>query len=184
MLVSSPASDTYGFLFFRSLKALPWLFSRMMARRDECAHACLAPGFGGKAFPFPKSGFPSYATLLWTLVILWHVHAQSLSLVWLVTTPWTVAHQALLSMGFSRQEQWSGLPFPTPGDLPDPGIEPASPALAGRFFTTSATWEALRSTIGTFLAVELLGWWEHAFLLKLSKLPSSEVTLGPPRVSL
>ena len=44
-------------------------------------------------------------------------------------TPWTVAHQAPLSMEFSRQENWSGLPFPSPGDLPDPGIEPASPAL-------------------------------------------------------
>ena len=56
--------------------------------------------------------------------------------------PWTVAHQAPLSLGFSRQEYWSGLPFPSPGVLPDPGIEPASPsspALAGRFFITSAT---------------------------------------------
>ena len=44
-------------------------------------------------------------------------------------TPWTVAHQAPLFMGFSRQEYWSGLPFPSPGDLPDPGIEPRSPAL-------------------------------------------------------
>ena len=44
-------------------------------------------------------------------------------------TPWTVAHQAPLFMGFSRQEYWSGLPFPSPGDLPDPGIEPVSPAL-------------------------------------------------------
>ena len=44
-------------------------------------------------------------------------------------TPWTVAHQAPLHMGFSRQEYWSGLPFPSPGDLPDPGIEPRSPAL-------------------------------------------------------
>ena len=50
--------------------------------------------------------------------------------------PWTVAHQAPLPMEFSRQEYWSGLPFPTPGYLPNPGIEPASPALAGRFFTT------------------------------------------------
>ena len=60
-------------------------------------------------------------------------------------TPWTVAHQAHLSMGFSRQEQWSGWLFPPSGDLPDPGIEPESltfPALAGGFFTTSATWEA------------------------------------------
>ena len=67
------------------------------------------------------------------------------SRVQLFATPWTVAHQAPLSMGFSRQEYWSGLPFPFPGDLPDPGIEPTSlmsPALVGRFFTTSAPWEA------------------------------------------
>ena len=50
-------------------------------------------------------------------------------------TPWTVAHQASLSMGFPRQEYWSGLPFPSPVDLPDPGIETQSPALARRFFT-------------------------------------------------
>ena len=49
---------------------------------------------------------------------------------------------APLSMGFSRQEYWSGLPFSPPEDLPDPGIEPASPALAGGFCTASATWEA------------------------------------------
>ena len=46
-------------------------------------------------------------------------------------TPWTVSHQDPLSVKFSRQEYWSGLPFPSPGDLPDPGIEPGSPALAG-----------------------------------------------------
>ena len=58
----------------------------------------------------------------------------------LSVTIWTVAHQAPLSMEFSRQEYWSGLPCPPPGDLPDPGIEPKSlmsPALAGAFFTTS-----------------------------------------------
>ena len=58
-------------------------------------------------------------------------------------TPRTVAHQAPLSMGFSRQEYWSGLPCPPPGDLPDPGIKPESPALAGKFFTKRATREAL-----------------------------------------
>ena len=51
-------------------------------------------------------------------------------------TPWTVAHQVPLSMGLSEKEYWSGLPFPPPGDLPDPGIEPESPGLAGGFFTT------------------------------------------------
>jgi len=49
-------------------------------------------------------------------------------------TSWTIAHQVPLSMEFSRQEYWSGLPFPSPGDLLDPGIEPTSPALAGGFF--------------------------------------------------
>ena len=60
---------------------------------------------------------------------------QSLSRVWLIVTSWTVAHQAPLSMGFSRQEYWSGLPFPPPGDLPNPGLDPVSPVLGGRFFT-------------------------------------------------
>ena len=54
---------------------------------------------------------------------------KSLSRVRLFATPWTVAYQALPCMGFSRQEYWSGLPFPSPGDLPNPGIEPGSPAL-------------------------------------------------------
>ena len=61
----------------------------------------------------------------------------------LFVTLWTVAFQAALSMKFCRQEYWSGLLCPPPGDLPDPGIEPEAPALAGGFFTTSATWEAL-----------------------------------------
>ena len=55
------------------------------------------------------------------------VKVKSLSRVQLFATPWTVAYQAPLSMGFSRQEYWNGLPFPSPGDLPDPGIEPGSP---------------------------------------------------------
>ena len=68
------------------------------------------------------------------------------SCVRLFATPWTVACQAPLSMGFSRQEYCSGLPFPSLGDLLDPGIELTflvSPALTGNFFTTSTTWEAL-----------------------------------------
>ena len=54
-------------------------------------------------------------------------------------TPYTAAHQASLSVGFSRQERGSGLPFPPPGDLLNPGIKPGSPAWAGRFFTTEPT---------------------------------------------
>ena len=67
---------------------------------------------------------------------------ESLSGVRLFEAAWTVAHQAPLSMNFSRQEYRSGLPFPTPGGLLDPGIKPASPELAGEFFTTRASWEA------------------------------------------
>ena len=67
------------------------------------------------------------------------------SCVQLFVAPWTVARQAPLLMKFSRQEYWSGLSFPSPGDLPNPGIQPmslVSPVLAGGFFTTSTTWEA------------------------------------------
>ena len=70
------------------------------------------------------------------LYVLTHVH--------LFVTPWTLAHQALLSMEFFRQEYWSRSPFLAPQDFPHPGIKhafPGSPALAGGFFTTSATWE-------------------------------------------
>ena len=69
----------------------------------------------------------------------------------LCATPWTAAHQASPSLGFSRQEYWSGPPCPPPGDRPNPGIKPTSlmsPALAGRFFSTSTTWEAQYYTHG------------------------------------
>ena len=66
---------------------------------------------------------------------------KSLSHVSLFVTPWTITYQASLSMGFPRQEYWSELPFPSPGDLPDPGIECIF-CTAGGFFTTRATWEA------------------------------------------
>ena len=61
---------------------------------------------------------------------------KSLSHVQLLATPWTVAYQASPSMGFSRQEYWSGLPFPSPEDLPNPGIEPGSPALEADALTS------------------------------------------------
>ena len=73
-------------------------------------------------------------------------HICMVSCVRVFMTPWTVAHQAPLSTEFSRQEYWSQLPFPPPGDFPDPGIEPESPmspALAGGFFTTESIFFAL-----------------------------------------
>ena len=73
---------------------------------------------------------------------------------------WTVANQAPLSKGFSRQEYWSGLPWPPPGDLPNSAIEPrslASRALAGEFFTTSVSWEALtKATDSIFLVITVM----------------------------
>ena len=63
------------------------------------------------------------------------VKVKSLNRVRLFATPWTVAYQASLSMGFSRQEYWSGSPFPSPGDFPNPGIEPRVSRIAGRRFT-------------------------------------------------
>ena len=80
------------------------------------------------------------------------VKVKSLSRVRLFETPWTVAYQAPPSMGFSRQKCWSGLPFPSPGDLPDPGIEPRSPALQADALPseppgkpTGACWSPLKS---------------------------------------
>ena len=89
---------------------------------------------------------------LWigTKVLRCQAMLSHFSLVCLFVTPWTVAHQAPLSMGFSRQECWSGLPFPSPEDLPNPGIEPAplaSPALPSVFFITSVMWEAQSSAL-------------------------------------
>ena len=80
------------------------------------------------------------------------------SRVQLFATLWTITHQASLSMGFSRQEYWSGLPCPPPGNLPDPGIEPsplASPVLPGMFFTTSTTLEAPECPIQPHLGSQL-----------------------------
>ena len=100
--------------------------------------------------PMGWSLFSMFSPLLGTLIIL-HTHSRDKDVlvracmlsrfccVQLFAIPWTVAHQAPLSMGFSRQEYWSGWQCPSPGDLPDLGMEPTShvsPTLAGRFFTT------------------------------------------------
>ena len=66
------------------------------------------------------------------------IHVYTIYMLFFVT-PWTAAHQAPVSMGFPRQEYWSGLPFSSPGDLHNPGIEPVSSALACRFFTAEPT---------------------------------------------
>ena len=81
---------------------------------------------------------PSAVILLLLLLLLSHF-----SCVRLCVTLWTVACKAPLSMGFSRQEYWNGLPCPSTGDLPNPGIKPASLALAGRFFTTITSFKGV-----------------------------------------
>ena len=86
-----------------------------------------------------KSGYSVFLQYCSCVCVQWLSHVQFFEV------PWTVVHQATLSMELSRQEYWSGLPFPPPWDLPDPGIKttsPTSPGLAGGFFTTSGTWEA------------------------------------------
>ena len=93
-----------------------------------------------------KVSFGMWSWWLWKTLMSpekWKLKVISLSCFRLFATPWTVAYQAPLSMGFSKQECWSGFPCPSPGDLPDPGTEPRSPALAGVFFTTNTTWEVL-----------------------------------------
>ena len=86
----------------------------------------------------------------------------------LFVTLWIGPCQTPLFMGFSRQEYWSGLPYPSPGDLPDPGIEPTSPTpptMAGEFFTTSTTWGAKREG-GSFKNI-VRGWrWEEGWAIK------------------
>ena len=84
------------------------------------------------------------------------VKVKSLSCVQLFATPWTVAYQAPLSMGFSRQECWSGLPFPSPGDLPDPGIEPGSPALPADALLSEPPGKPTREGNGNLL--QYLAW--------------------------
>ena len=115
---------------------------------------------------------------LWTVVnyfILWtKIHccccccySCRFSRVWLYVTPGTVAHQAPLSLRFSRQEYWNRLPCPPPGDLPNPGIKPTSLmslALAGGFFTTSAAWEAPNPLLSLFILTLKLLLWEPLWL--------------------
>ena len=85
---------------------------------------------------------PVFTAPLFIIARTWKVKVKSLSRLRLFATQWTVAHHAPLSMGFSRQEYWSGLPFPSPEDLPNPGIEPRSPKLQADALTSELPGEA------------------------------------------
>ena len=135
---SSPGSSVRGILQARILEWVAFSFSRGSCQpRDRTQVSHIA----GRRFNLcttreARTGLP--LNQLCHFQAVW-LQASHLSCVRLCVMLWTVAHQAPLSVGFSRQEYWSGLPFPPPGDLLDPGIEPkfpASPELAGRFFTT------------------------------------------------
>ena len=107
-------------------------------------------GKEGRSEDWPQEGFVKIWGTWWKwtksgLWWCWHVCESQLSCVQLFETPRTVGHQTPLSMGFSRQEYWSGLPCPPPGDLPDPGLEPESlVSCIGRQVLPRATWEAQR----------------------------------------
>ena len=107
--------------------------------------------------PIPK-------TSIWTAFWARKFHSESEVAQSCLTLcdPCTAAHQAPLSMGFSRQEYWSGLPFSPPGDLPDPRIKPTSPALAVGFFTTSSVWEVLIQTWAYFFLYYFTACLSHA----------------------
>ena len=98
------------------------------------------------------------------------VKVKLLSRVQLLVTPWTVAYQVPLSMGFSRQEDWSGLPFPSPGDLPDPGMEPGSPALQADALPSEPP-EKLHLSILEFFNLGILG---YQLFLDLKKVTAHE----------
>ena len=133
--------------YWKNFKVLP-LYSDYISIYAPCfVHRKICCKCEGHSIP-ACFGYNSYGSIyVWyitnksTVLYMMYVCAcvYVLSHVLLFETAWTVACEASLSMGFSRQEYWSGLPFPPPGDLSDPGTEPASlasPALAGIFFTT------------------------------------------------
>ena len=105
--------------------------------------------------------------------------AQSLIHVWLFATPWTVAHQAPWSMESSRQEYWSGLPFPSPGDLPNPGMEPGSPALQADSLPSEPQGKPCE-TLAVFPALHRISWKLADFIHSSWRLLVPFLSLAPP----
>ena len=133
-LATEPCQQEASWSKLRPLASLP--LERQVGRKDPVTPSCLfykvrcsRCTVGGRLFPL--SLCPGVTCLC----------ACVLSCIWFFATPWTVIHQDPLSQGFLRQKYWSRLPFLPPGDLLDPGIKPASPALAGIFFYHWATRE-------------------------------------------
>ena len=113
---------------------------------QSCPTLCNPIDGSPPGFPVPE--------ILQARVLEWVTISFSLSHVQLFATPWTVAHQSPLSMEFSRQEYWSGLPFPHPGDLPDPGIKPGSSALQADSLLTELQGKPIFTDIQMFILLK------------------------------
>ena len=134
---SLPGSSVYAILQVRILEWVAISFSRGSSPpRNRTRVSCTAGRFftnwAMREAPI-KINYESESEVAQSCLTLWD--------------PWTVAHQTLLSMGFSRQEYWSGLPFPSPGDLPYPGIEPRSPTLQADTLTSVPPGKPLNTKI-------------------------------------
>ena len=117
----------------------------------------------------------------WISLIVIVKWVKSLSHVQLFATPWTVAYQAPLSMGFSRQEYWSGLPFPSPGDLPNPGIEPEFPAFQADALTSEPPGKHKGEAISVGVCLTLSKY-QHAEGEREHEVTQSYLTLCDPMV--
>ena len=138
------------FLPLESVEGKISSFAPSAAAAAKSLQSCptLCDSIDGSPPGSPVPGILQARTMEWVAISFsngwkWKVKVKPLSRVRLLATPWTTAYQAPPSMGFSRQEYWSGVPLPSSGDIPNPGSDPwfyKSHALAGEFFTTSTTY--------------------------------------------
>ena len=137
----SPSNEYSGLISFRmdwlDLLAVQGTLKSLLQHHSSKASILLHSAFFRVQLSHPcMTSGKTIALTRQTFVGKVKVKVKLHSRVQLFETPWTVAHQAPLSIGFSRQKYWSGLPFPSPGDLPDPGIEPRSPTLQADALTS------------------------------------------------
>ena len=121
-----------------SLSLLSSSIQQLFLEHLKCINHCTR----WRGQPYPQSNH-HLETRIYGKNTLQSIQWQSLSRVWLFATPWTVVHQAPPSMGLSRQEYWSGLLFPSPGDLPNSGIEPGSPTWQADSLPSEKPWKPL-----------------------------------------
>ena len=138
------------------------MIQRMLANWSLIPLPFLKPAWTSGCSWFTYCGNLTWRILSITLLACqWSEWVKSLSLVWLFATPWTVDYQTSLSMGFSRQEYWSGLPFPSAGDLPNPGIKPRSPALQADALSCEPWDECNCAVVWAFFGIAFLWDWNE-----------------------